>query len=321
MTPEHRNLYSLFLPHDFEAMRRLEADGGAPELRLVHYTTTEAAVSILKSEKVWMRNAALMNDFREIQHGIECFEAACNAGAGSRLGDLLNEVHEGIAAEINHALRNWADQIRKETYLISLSEHEPAEDNTGKLSMWRAYGSGRGVALVLNTTAFRSESEALGAYTSKVFYADAEIFTAYFDALVTQLEANVAALRALSRQGVLDWMYVFYRATLLSTKHPGFAEEKEWRVLFSPIEPSRGRIVKSSEIIGGIFQKIYVLPLIDFPEENHIGAALPGLLNRLIIGPTSYPFSIYQAFVDLLQEKGIDGAEGKVYASNIPLRS
>src|ERR1700693_3098635 len=42
--------------------------------RFVHYTSAEAALSIIKSKRIWMRNAMSMADYREVQHGFDIYQ-------------------------------------------------------------------------------------------------------------------------------------------------------------------------------------------------------------------------------------------------------
>ncbi len=52
--------------------QRVEAYAEA-QLRLVHYTSAEAALSIIKSKRMWMRNTNCMADYREVHHGFDIF--------------------------------------------------------------------------------------------------------------------------------------------------------------------------------------------------------------------------------------------------------
>jgi hypothetical protein len=47
---------------------------------------------------------------------------------------------------------------------------------------------------------------------------------------------------------------------------------------------------------------------------------IPSLINRIIIGPTQYPWAMWKAFVTLLSEAGVENAASKVFTSDIPLR-
>ncbi|HXM22771.1 MAG TPA: hypothetical protein VN948_16050 [Terriglobales bacterium] len=56
-----------------EAYKRQSTPGDAmvQELRFVHYTSAEAALKIIRSKRLWMRNATCMSDYREVQHGFD----------------------------------------------------------------------------------------------------------------------------------------------------------------------------------------------------------------------------------------------------------
>jgi hypothetical protein len=109
------------------------------------------------------------------------------------------------------------------------------------------------------------------------------------------------------------------RFAVLSTKHPGFAEEREWRILYSPTtEPSK-HLTKDIQVVGGVPQPIFKIPLRDIPEAG-IAAAIPKLLDRIIIGPTQYPLAQYEAFFELLTEAGVQDPGAKLHISDIPLR-
>jgi hypothetical protein len=69
-----RRLEDIFLPYaageKIEARRRqgvLERGN----LRFVHYTSAEAALGILRSKRLWLRNTQSMVDYREVRHGYD----------------------------------------------------------------------------------------------------------------------------------------------------------------------------------------------------------------------------------------------------------
>ena len=73
-------------------------------------------------------------------------------------------------------------------------------------------------------------------------------------------------------------------------------------------------------MIGGTPQPIYKIPLQNVIEEDFRGAEIPELLDRIIIGPTRYPWAAHEAFVQLLGEAGVEDPQNRVCVSNIPLR-
>ena len=45
------------------------------------------------------------------------------------------------------------------------------------------------------------------------------------------------------------------------------------------------------------------------------------IFDRLIIGPSPYPWVMYQAFVAALAEIGVPDASNRVFVSDIPIRA
>jgi len=72
--PEHLQLLmrleSIFMPYATRQRRKLYPND-ASQARFVHYTSAEAALNIIKSKRIWMRNTTCMSDYREVQHGFE----------------------------------------------------------------------------------------------------------------------------------------------------------------------------------------------------------------------------------------------------------
>jgi hypothetical protein len=110
------------------------------------------------------------------------------------------------------------------------------------------------------------------------------------------------------------------RFAALSTKHPGFAEEKEWRVLYWPISQEPSLWIKNEIIsLGGVPQLVYKLPLENISSISLI-AGIPDLLDRIIIGPTQFPVALGLAFQKLLADAGVGDADKRISLSGIPLR-
>jgi hypothetical protein len=87
----------------------------------------------------------------------------------------------------------------------------------------------------------------------------------------------------------------------ISTKHPGFKEEKEWRVVHCPgIYPSN-HLIRDIQPVKGVPQPIYKIPLKDIPDEGLTGINIPALVNRIIIGQTKYPLAMGEAFIDFAE--------------------
>lgn len=307
---------SLFFPHATQRIAALRRD----RTRLVHYTSAEVAVSILRNREVWMRNATTMNDFMEVEHGFQCLRHAYAGGAGDQFKQVLDSNFPGAVAELEAQFNAWLPGIKRDTYLTCVSEHHDSEDSYGRLSMWRAYGGRTGVALVLNSAPFYSESNALKAYSSPVAYLDETQFAADFLDIAKAMQSATDLIQLLGKEQVFRLTFSMLRFAVLCTKHPGFKEEQEWRVIYSPTMERSERIVRSIETINGTPQKIFKIPLENVPEHGLIGMDVPEILDRIIIGPTQFPDAIYQAFCQLLGDLGVPNPGQRVVMSDIPLR-
>lgn len=65
---------------------------------------------------------------------------------------------------------------------------------------------------------------------------------------------------------------------------------------------------------------VYELPLDVTASDKIAELDLARVLDRVIIGPTPYPLSVWEAFVQALNEAGVPEAAKKVWASTIPIR-
>lgn len=314
----------LFFPH---AMAKL-AELKERKIRFSHYTSAYAALQIIEKEEVWLRNAVVMNDFSEIQHGQNCIahawrDMAIGGVEGGRLYKLLESVQSGLTQGIADAFDRNAHDRNVQSYLVSISEHGDGttdEDKYGRLSMWRAYGGNTNVAFVFNTTPFASESNAYNAFTSPVLYRDPDGFKSKFEEVIVGLEKEKDFLKMIGPKAVHDSLSAAFHFAALSTKHPGFSEEKEWRVIHSPTLMPSSRISSNIETINGVPQRVYKLRLENYPEDGLTGATLNELLEEILIGPTATPWPIYEALASKLEEKGVKDPWSRVKISDIPLR-
>lgn len=312
-----RQLPQLLQPY---ASRRLEA-AKAEKICFSHYTSADAALSIIRNREIWLRSANVMNDFSEIAHGQNCLVHAWkNTSFGQRLQAVMNRRQDGLSKQLEATFNKYLTDRHTDTYLMSISEHHPDDDRLGKLSMWRAYGGHTNVAFVFNTSPLFSESAALPAFSSPVLYATVAEFADHFSQVVTGLEENFAVVQNTDPNQLVSELFFALHMAVLSTKHPGFAEEKEWRILHSPSLGPSERIKFDVVSISGVPQKVYKISLENFPNEGFTGASLPEVLEEIIIGPTQFPYPIYDALVHELTEAGVANAPSKVRVSDIPLR-
>jgi hypothetical protein len=292
----------------------------AHNLKMAHYTTAENGALILKNRSLWLRNAALMNDFSEVAYGSGLLQQSLAAGLGQRLEAALDAAYPGLFKAVAERLVRMDWQTRNQTYLTSMSAHS-ADDRLGRLSMWRAYGGPTsGVAIVFNTEVFEHESVRLGAYTSPVLYGGLAEFTNELDRVIRNIEHNAALLREVPVENAEAIVFNALHFSTLSTKHPAFEEEQEWRVIHSPLTEASAFIPTSVQTVRGIPQMICEVPLRDQPGLDMAWLELDRLLHRIIIGPCVYPNQVGWAFREILRDLGIPDPDSRIALAPIPLR-
>ena len=287
--------------------------------RFVHYTSAQSALSILKNKEVWMRNALGLNDYSEIRYGYELLRGCFSKELKPYLEQVLSS--SNLKKFIEH-FDSWTPDFLDETYLTCISEHSDGdEDKYGRLSMWRAFSNASGVALVLKNMPFLSNTNVLNTYISPVAYFEKENFNIEVQNLIVRMKQNESFLKEINEDVIKAYLFQALRFAILSTKHPCFKEEKEWRIIYSPTFESSDHLKNKIEIINGIPQKIYKIPLEDFSNHGLTGTTIPEILERVIIGPTQYPKIVSEAFIEILRKAGVDEPESKVFVSDLPLRN
>ena len=309
--------YRVYIPHVLEKAQKILSQG----IKFIHYTSAEAAMNIIRTEEVWLRNAKCMNDFSEVEHGITCLvQSLTMEEAGKKFRNYIDKLFPDLYKSLAELFDSWQPVFRSDTYIVCVSEHHSSDDLYGKLSMWRAYGGKNPVALVVNSNPLLAESNAFNAFSYPVDYVDPQNFGIQLDNLRERLEANADQIQDQGRVNLVNSLFSVFRAIALCTKHPGFSEEREWRVVHNPIFGSSNRVKQEIEVIDGIPQEVCKIPLKDFPDENFVGATIPDFIDKIIIGPTDHQLVTGRAFTKLLKEAGCENAENRIRYSGIPLR-
>ena len=289
--------------------------------KFVQYTSAEAASRIISNREIWLRNTRCMNDFSEVEHGIKCLIYALrNTEEGKGFEAVLDKIFPDLFKELFVLFEEWLPLFRTGTFIMCVSEHLETENKYGRLSMWRAYGKGQSVAIVLNPKPFLSDSNALKAYTSPVFYMEPEDFNIEIENLSRRIDENAEFLTEIGRDLFRSSLFSFFRSATLCTKHPGFKEELEWRVFYNPKMESSQYILKEIRSIEGVPQEIFKIPLYNIPEHGFYGAEVPELVEKIIIGPNDHQAVLANTFAELLRDAGCDDADERIRFSGIPLR-
>lgn len=306
----------IFFQHAVERTKRVQTE----QLRFVYYTTAEVAYSILKRKEIWMRNASTMNDYMEVEHGLQCLSQAHKSGKGQRFQAALDSCFPSLSQEVRDLFDAWVPGFRGDTFMTCVSEHPQHEDTNGRLSMWRAYGGRSGVAIVFDSEVMFMQTDALAAYASPVAYFGPAEVADQLDRVADAIEQNLDFLCSLGRSALKSTAFEMLRFAALCTKHPGFSEEREWRVLASPALQASPLLSQDIELVRGVPQTVLKIRLQDSLDDGVVGLEIPLLIKRIIIGPCDFPHVVARALRTLLGDAGVAEHMDKVVVSDIPLR-
>jgi hypothetical protein len=318
-------LEGVFLPHGRRRRDQIYGLGKSSFARFVHYTSAEAALKIINQKRLWMRNAACMTDYREVQHGFQILLGFfSNKEKAKSFKDAINVIAQGAADDAINQFDQWwkLGVFQFKTHIASISEHDAEEDLHGRLSMWRAFGAtAPRVALVFNVPAESKGAEAMNLIFSPVAYFKDNEAEQLISEVIINVAANTDLLKTVDRQEIVNWIFSMLLLGVTCVKHEGFSEEREWRVVHCPQLYSSPLITASTEIVGGVPQIVFNLPLDKSVDPILDDLDISKIFDRLIIGPSPYPVTMADAFVDALSKAGVADAGKKIFISNIPIRS
>jgi hypothetical protein len=80
-------------------------------------------------------------------------------------------------------------------------------------------------------------------------------------------------------------------------------------------------IDSSTEVVGGIPQVVYRVPFDVRVADALSQFDLAHIFDRLIIGPSQYPWSMPEAFMTALKNAGVAEPQKQIVLSGIPIRT
>jgi hypothetical protein len=325
----HRQLAAIFVPLAVEKSKGLYPDGEkSPAVQFAHYTSADAGLKILRTKRLWMRSTLCMGDYLEVKYGHDMALNAFNNDNGKLREEFIAALDNCSAGTARKAIEqfdnHWA-LIQRGTYVTCLSKHDQSENQHGRLSMWRAFApTSARVAIVISLPYFSGVSEKIRVIFSPVGYLDQNGVTNELRRVIGNIQGNTEFIKAqVSEVELLTWIFTMLLAGVTSLKHEGFHEEKEWRGIYCPqVLGGPPEIMKPElQVIGGIPQKIYGLPLCKTVSPVLEGIDLVNIIDHVILGPSQYGYPMYEAFVDALSEIGVPEPEKRVAISGIPIRT
>ena len=134
------------------------------------------------------------------------------------------------------------------------------------------------------------------------------------------ISTNREFLASTERQLVVGVIVAMLLAAVTCLKHEGFQEEREWRAIYCP--KFHSALMESTiKVVSGVPQIVYQIPLDASVAPDLADLDFSRVFNRLILGPSPYPWPMGNAFTEALAKAGIPDAQERVCASDIPIRT
>lgn len=219
-----------------------------PKDFLYHYTTTEGLIGIITSGQIWLTNAGFLNDSQEITYGAK--------RAGLRLRNRAEKLRATPNdCETNRHIAEHLEAIATSIESINAPGNERFEfpyiasfsEERDDLSQWRGYAEG-GYCIAFHREALRTYLIPAGENVIPGIGQNIPILekVQYGDETESHIEEYVdLTIQGLTRNGSLeapqgiDTYHMIKRIiapALITTKHPAFKAENEWRIHLTDIQ-------------------------------------------------------------------------------------
>jgi len=291
---------------------------------LAHYTSIATFEQIISNNEIWLSNPLYMNDWEELQFGmIEGAKAfrgnknilnACeNSNAYNKLINAFDYLFNEF--DIRHVL---------DTYVLCFSEHT-TDRADGLLSMWRGYGAnGKGIAIVFDLKKIEPLPNS-PLIISKVHYGSSQERIEWMNLKTSQL----ASILKNYPQTDENLYYIshawFQRLKIFSlfTKHCGFNEEQEWRIVYLNDRDSNQSL---KDMLSYSITQKGVEPKLKLKIDSISGVtgqniSLENLISQIILGPSISTVLTRNSICRMLELKGKNILAEKVLVSSIPYRA
>lgn len=288
---------------------------------LAHYTSIATLERIAQTGEIWFSNPLYMNDVDELRYGMSLGLHAVRSHTGLR--EACPPAHYNALLDAFDALYATFDSDSAfDVYVFSCSEHDNEIGDDGLLSMWRGYGGdGNGVAIVFDMEPLlRARTPMLVHQVQYLSYEDSEAWMAdklqRFARALQQAGGPVEGMQAAAAA-------LFERIKLfaLFTKHRGFHEEREWRIVYLREQDADGVFAQHLHYtIGprGIEPRLRFTT--DALRGHGVQPSLREMVQRIILGPvlaTPLALRSVQRMLEIYQPAWAD----RVTRSSTPYRA
>jgi hypothetical protein len=292
---------------------------------LAHYTSYSALEAILKNEQLWLSNPLYMNDHQELRFALNESYRGILESTKIKEAFKLQGDHQEFLRYMEIAYNKFAGEHALDVYVLCLSEHDDDKDSDGRLSMWRGYGSNASGACIVFDPRKIPVVDGTPFTFSRVQYLSYQEQIAWISNKIEQFCGILHRVPEDKYLGFYAAYYLFERLKMfaLFTKHRGFYEEQEWRLVYSPEKDEDKLFTKFMGYHMGtrgpepkLKLELNNLPI--FPEHT---LPLHNIVHKIILGPTnSHPLgrAIFRKILDSHKQGSLSD---RVFGSTIPFRS
>lgn len=303
----------------------LNIEAEFPRPLLAHYCSINTLEQILRGQELWLSNPLFMNDLEEVRFGVVTgYELAIT---NESLSHALKTADRRTA--FFDALRGLYERFTSDLvfdcYVACFSEHK-RDDDDGLLSMWRAYGAnGGGAALVFDVNSVSTpETPGVGLALGKVQYGTSKERSEWLSKKVEEAAALVRDTDIPTHflHMVAGALFERIKMMALFSKHVGFKEENEWRLVYiSQYDPDGNlkQFIGYSVGLRGVEPKLK-LPLKGKLPGLNLDISLTAITDRILLGPSVSDSLARKSVCRMLELLNLPELGAKVRGSTIPLR-
>lgn len=300
-----------------------------------HYTDILGCQGILESGTLFASSISFLNDRKELRFADKYITRLLKpylekvALDMRKVGILSDDFDLGYTAsrEAERFMRIIHDTARSVSpiFILSFCRADAKDAEDGLLSQWRGYGASGGIALCFD----REGLEAIVSAERKRF---SYIKTTFCDVVYGENDDEFVNLKqhferiSLVAPTLMESLahraghpryeykgekidtretYLPYVATAPRLKHPGFSEEREYRIIMCvDRSESRRKSKKKEKPISFRGRDNYLLPYIALSAGGKQRSKLP--LVRIIVGPSHEPERRLKSIELLVRECGYD---------------
>lgn len=288
-----------------------------------HYTSLEVLEKILQNKEIWFSNPLFMNDLEEVRFGVVHGVDTVVESKEIENSMLSDDRYDLFLKHLFECQNQFQDIDALDVYVFCVTQHDPEKDD-GLLSMWRGYGgNGRGAAIVFDSQKipFNDDSPLI---LGKVHYASREGRINYIRGLAARFANLMGKAYIPDSKIAIAANVLFQRIVLfaLFSKHIGFLEEHEWRVVYlstrdrdNNLEPMKGYLNGPRGIEPKL--KLKIGPGVGFIPTD---VTLVDMIHSIILGPNSSSKLALGSMDRMLELLELEDLRNRVRASEIPLR-